>query len=115
MLSIVKGPYLQWPTPNSMTMMWETSEPATSQAEILAAERIHSGYQGNYKKPEHVLASVSSEGPVTIHQLTVTHLEPGTTYFYTRFIQRGRAGRRPKPGRILSRRQCRLEHHFPLT
>lgn len=83
MLSIVKGPYLQWPTPNSMTIMWETSEPAASQADILAAERIHSGYQGNYKKPEQVLASVCSEGLATIHQLTVTNLEPGTPYFYT--------------------------------
>lgn len=82
MLSIVKGPYLQWPTPHSMTIMWETSEPSDSRVEILAAERIHSGYQGNYKKPEQLLSEVYSEVYCTIHQLTVTGLEPGTIYFY---------------------------------
>lgn len=82
MFSIVKGPYLQWPTSDSMTFMWETSEPATSKVEILAAERIHSGYQGNYKQPETVVLSIFNESQVTIHQLTVTNLEPGTVYFY---------------------------------
>jgi hypothetical protein len=78
MLTIVKEPYLQWPTMDSMTIMWETSEPASSRA----AERIHSGYQGNYKKPEHLLSIVSNEGYSTIHKLTVKNLEPSTSYFY---------------------------------
>ncbi len=82
MLSIIKGPYLQWPTENSMTIMWETSEPASSRVDVLLAERIHSGYQGNYKKPEHVISSVFNESHATIHQLTVTNLEPVTLYFY---------------------------------
>lgn len=82
MLTIVKGPYLQWPTVDSITIMWETSEPASSRAEVLMAERIHSGYQGNYKKPEHLLSTVSNEGYSTIHQLTMKNLEPSTTYFY---------------------------------
>ena len=30
MLTVVKGPYLQWPTENSITIMWETSVPASS-------------------------------------------------------------------------------------
>lgn len=83
MLSIVKGPYLQSPTEESMTIMWETSEPTSSKASVLMAERIHSGYQGNYKKPEHLVAAVFKEGYSTIHQLTVKKLEPGTSYFYT--------------------------------
>lgn len=82
MLNIVKGPYLQWPTVNSMRIMWETSEPASSRVCVLMAERIHSGYQGNYKKPEHLLSTVSKEGYSTIHQLTVDNLDPSTIYFY---------------------------------
>jgi len=27
--AILKGPYLQWPTQDSMTIMWETSDEAT--------------------------------------------------------------------------------------
>lgn len=54
MLSIVKGPYLQNPTGHSMTVMWETSLPATSRVDVLHAERIHSGHQGNYKQPVHL-------------------------------------------------------------
>lgn len=82
MLLLSKGPYLQRPTEDSMTMMWETSDLASSRVDILLAERIHSGHQGNYKKPEVVIASVSNEERTTIHQLTVTGLEPGTMYFY---------------------------------
>ncbi|NIK75494.1 hypothetical protein FHS15_000594 [Paenibacillus castaneae] len=82
MLTIVKGPYLQWPTGNSITIMWETSGPASSYVEILLTERIHSGYHGNYKKPEHVRATVSKEEYSTIHQIKVEQLEPSTVYFY---------------------------------
>ena len=49
MLSIVKGPYLQNPTGHSMTVMWKR-RPATSRVDVLHAERIHSGHQGNYKR-----------------------------------------------------------------
>lgn len=82
MLSIIKGPYLQWPTEKSMTFMWETSEMASSRVEIMSAERIHSGYHGNYKEPELILASLSEPEYTRIHQLTVSGLEPGTMYFY---------------------------------
>jgi hypothetical protein len=61
MLNVLKGPYLQWATENFITIMWETSEPASSSVEVLKAERIHSGHQGNYKKPEQVLATVDKK------------------------------------------------------
>lgn len=82
MLCLIKGPYLQWPTMDSMTVMWETSQPSSSRVEVLAAERIHSGYQGNYKPPEHVLSAFENDGDSTIHQVTVRNLEPGMIYFY---------------------------------
>lgn len=82
MFSVIKGPYLQWPTVISMTVMWETSEPADSRAAVFVAERIHSGHKGNYRKPEQLLSTVRGKGRSTIHQLTLENLDPGTTYFY---------------------------------
>lgn len=82
MPTIVKGPYLQHPTVNSMTVMWETSEPATSQVDIYLAERIHSGHQGNYKMPQQLLSTYSCHTYTTIHQITIDNLEPSTIYFY---------------------------------
>jgi len=82
MLSLVKGPYLQWPTADAMTIMWETSEPGSSEVEVFAAERIHSGFHGNFKAPEHRISFAAIDGNATIHQVTVTGLEPGKYYFY---------------------------------
>nr|WP_253944734.1 metallophosphoesterase family protein [Paenibacillus sp. NEAU-GSW1] len=81
-MTIIKGPYLQWPTEQTITIMWETSEPASSAVDILMAERIHSGYHGNFKKPERVVKSVNEQALSLIHQITVSDLEPGTLYFY---------------------------------
>lgn len=93
MLSIIKGPYLQWPTTNSMTIMWETSEPADSSVDVFMAERIHSGFKGNYRQPEHRLFTASGGGRSTIHQITVENLEPGTPYFYKIYSANGRGER----------------------
>lgn len=82
MLSIIKGPYLQNPAEHSITVMWETSLPASSSVEVMPAQRIHSGHQGNYKQPEEVLGTFSAKSQSRIHQITVEGLEPGTTYYY---------------------------------
>ncbi|MCR8644467.1 metallophosphoesterase family protein [Paenibacillus sp. N1-5-1-14] len=82
MMKIVKGPYLQRPTMDSMTIMWETSERTFSKVEVLQAERIHSGHQGNYKQPEHIIRSITNETSALIHEVTIDNLEPSTIYFY---------------------------------
>lgn len=82
MITIIKGPYLQWPTVNSMTFMWETSEPANARVDVYKAERKHSAHNGNYVPPEILLFTVSEQERSAIHQLTVEDLEPGTAYFY---------------------------------
>ncbi|RAR43175.1 metallophosphoesterase [Paenibacillus sp. MDMC362] len=87
MLSIVKGPYLQNPTGHSMTVMWETSLPATSRVDVLHAERIHSGHQGNYKQPVHLFGTFADGSPTRIHQINVEGLEPGTPYYYKVYSQ----------------------------
>ncbi|MFK7691580.1 metallophosphoesterase [Paenibacillus sp. HJGM_3] len=80
MLSIIKGPYLQWPTATSMTFMWETSEEASARVDILAATLVHDWKR--YEQPEHVLFTVTEEAPARLHRVTVNGLEPGTVYFY---------------------------------
>lgn len=80
MLSIIKGPYLQWPTATSMTFMWETSEEASARVDILAATRVH-GWK-RYEQPGHMLITVTEEAPARLHRVTVHGLEPGTVYFY---------------------------------
>ncbi|MFB9329951.1 metallophosphoesterase [Paenibacillus aurantiacus] len=82
MLSIVKGPYLQWPTPHTVTVMWETSEPADSKVMVWQAERIHSGYLGNYKQPEQVVQTVHLKESTVIHRITLEGLAPSTVYHY---------------------------------
>ncbi|MGO4537869.1 UTP--glucose-1-phosphate uridylyltransferase [Paenibacillus sp. 2TAB19] len=83
-LTFVNGPYLQWPTERGMTMMWETSQPASGKLEIYAANRIHSGERGNYVLHDHPMMTVHSEegSHRRIQRLTVDGLTPGTTYFY---------------------------------
>lgn len=43
MLNILKGPYLQWPMQNSITIMWETSGMSTSTVTYRATRKVHAG------------------------------------------------------------------------
>ncbi len=62
--AIIKGPYLQQPTPSSMVVMWET--------DVAEASRVD--YDGSY---------VEDPTPVTIHEVPITGLAADTTYTYT--------------------------------
>jgi len=62
------GPYLQHVTQTSITIMWETTEPADSRVDYgLSAE-----YGSHAASPE----------PAKIHTVTLTGLKPDTHYFY---------------------------------
>jgi hypothetical protein len=61
---IIKGPYLQNLSKTSVTIVWETDLPSTSEV---------------YYGPGF---SVKDEMPKTIHEITLTDLKPETTYFY---------------------------------
>ncbi len=67
-LEIIAGPYLQYPTETSMTVGWETSQPASTEA-------------GQGKKAD-ALTWVSGTGGETFHTVVFENLEPGGNYFY---------------------------------
>ncbi len=91
--AIIKGPYLQWPTHDAMTVMWETNEPGDStlhyfhnggwQQETLAGSRtIHeirvSGFTSAQEVPYYVESNVGGS-PVTSDEYTFrTSPDPGT-------------------------------------
>ena len=84
MLSIIKGPYLQWPTQTSMTILWETSSEATGEVTWWAAERVHATGTGHFPIIEGSEQTVLETGnePRCIHQVTLTGLDPETLYYY---------------------------------
>ena len=82
MLDIVKGPYLQWPTQNSMTIMWETSSPASSKVTYAEVRRVHSGLNGRFETVKSSQKSVEDPTPCQVHAVTLTGLAPDTTYHY---------------------------------
>lgn len=64
----VIAPYLQFPTKNSITIMWETSTPASSTVKF------------GTKLPLEM--SATTEGASLIHEVLLEKLEPATKYFY---------------------------------
>lgn len=63
------APYLQLPTSTSMTILWETNDLLDGMVE--------------YGKTEALGQTVAENaGPMRLHQVTVSGLQPGTTYHY---------------------------------
>lgn len=79
MLSIVKGPYLQWPTPTGMTIMWETSCPASTEGRYWQTQRTHN--RGFVALPQ-TEKQVGGTGDSCIHTLVLEGLEPESLYHY---------------------------------
>lgn len=67
-LAIIAGPYLQYPTQTTMTVCWETNQPAASEAA-----------QG---KSVDALTWASAEGENRFHAVTFEGLDPAGYYFY---------------------------------
>ncbi len=82
MLSLIKGPYLQWPTQESITIVWETSHEASSEVLFWRTEQVHCGLNGRPRTIEASGQSVQQAGPACIHAITLTGLDPSTTYHY---------------------------------
>lgn len=61
-------PYLQFPTPDAITVMWETSVPGPSVVEYGTGPKLDQ--------------RVELKDPVTIHEVRLTGLQPETKYTY---------------------------------
>jgi hypothetical protein len=70
MASIVKGPYLQWPTPTSVIVMWETSETAAGEVTYWATRRVHSGLDGGVV---YIVAGGAGAKPEWLHHKWAWH------------------------------------------
>jgi len=86
-LRIVKGPYLQWPTQNSMTIMWETSVEASSEVTYFETRRLDMhgrvpGQPATLKALEESKKTVKDKLLRKIHEVIITDLRPSTTYSY---------------------------------
>lgn len=66
--SFVIPPYLQFPTPDSITVMWETSVPGPSVVEYGSGPKLD--------------RRVEIKEPVTLHEVRLNGLEPETKYIY---------------------------------
>jgi predicted phosphodiesterase len=64
----VVAPYLQWPTRDSMTIMWETNAPGDGLLEFDTALPLKQ--------------KVRDEQKATLHEIRLTDLKPETTYVY---------------------------------
>lgn len=80
MLSIIKGPYLQMPTYNGITVLWETSVEASSQVFVYPVELLNNHFRSpvTIEQPGQFHGSTNS----CIHKIRITGLEMGTTYHY---------------------------------
>jgi hypothetical protein len=68
--SVIRGPYLQLSTPTSMVVRWRTSAPTDSRV--------------NYGTTLYSLSqSVSDATMTTEHEVLISGLSPGTTYYYS--------------------------------
>ena len=82
MLSIVKGPYLQWPTRDSITIMWETSTEADARVSYCETERVRNGLNGKFRTLEQTEKVVQGAAGECIHRVTLNGLATDATYHY---------------------------------
>lgn len=67
--NLIRGPYLQMGTPNSMIIRWRTGSPISS--------KVWYGVD-----PANLDAMLSQAGARTEHEINLTGLTPNTTYYY---------------------------------
>ena len=83
MLSFIKQPYLQWPTHDSMTVMWETSSDASSLVTVYETHRVHATGTGRFLPVDSSVRAIEGPGAAScVHCVTISGLEPETSYLY---------------------------------
>jgi len=66
---VVRGPYLQLGTPESMVVRWRTDQPTTSYVRFGTA-------------PDRLDRTIRATGELTEHVVQLDHLQPATRYYY---------------------------------
>lgn len=82
MSQLLKGPYLQWPTTSTVTVMWETDADETGVVEVFDTERVHYGFSGRGAVLEDSRRVFDESESTRIHRVVVSGLEPDTEYAY---------------------------------
>jgi len=78
----VLGPYLQYPTTTSMTVMWETSVPGTSLVEYGTVGEKPLPKAAARALPAPFTKKASSDKAGTMHEVVLSDLKPATQYVY---------------------------------
>lgn len=68
-VNVIRGPYLQKPTPTSIIIRWRT--------DVATDSRVQYG-----ASPTTLSTNIDDAGSVTDHSIEITGLNPNTTYFY---------------------------------
>ena len=92
MLSILKGPYLQWPTQDSVTIKWETSCPASSKVTYWETRKVHVASRGSLETVTEAERTVADPALSDMHEVRLTDLAPDTTYHYRVSSRNAEAG-----------------------
>lgn len=88
MLNIIKGPYLQWATPHSMTIVWETTTEATGEVICFETMCVHADGNGRFHPQEGTRRVITTAGaPSCIQRVTIPDLQPETLYHYQVRVQ----------------------------
>lgn len=82
MTDLLKGPWLQWPTTNSVIVMWETATESVGRVEWFETVAVHCGLSGHAETVESSRRVVEESIPARIHQLRLEGLQPQTDYHY---------------------------------
>ena len=81
---IIVGPYLQAVTETSFTVVWTTDHPTVSWVEVAPEDGTHFYAE---KRPRHYQTEHGKRSIGTIHRITISNLQAGTTYRYRVFSQ----------------------------
>jgi len=81
-MKLIKEPYLQMPEKDSITIMWETSDGASSEVSYWETERVHWGLNGKFKTIGDPIIVSIEDSYKYIHSVKINDLKPATTYHY---------------------------------
>lgn len=82
--SISHGPYLQGLTESEVTIIWTTNKNATAWVELAPNDNTHFYLK---ERPKYFSESYGFKSVDSVHKVTISNLEPNTTYRYRVYSQ----------------------------